>query len=136
MLIVEHFVAPSEVHGLGVFSKHHILKGTLVWLAHPVIDREITRAEMSDLPDHVIQSILTHAEHLTERDIFRLGADGGYFMNHADIPNLLDNGDKMFAARDIESGEELFCDYRVVRVAAFDPDAQPMNNQAAAVGSA
>ena len=136
MLTVEHFVAPSEVHGLGVFSKHFIPQGALVWQAHPILDREITRAELDGLPDHVVRKIMTHAEYLPNRDIFRLAADGDYFMNHADEPNIADAGDTMYAARDIAPGEELLCDYRAVRVVAFDPDAQSAIHQIAAVGGA
>ena len=57
-------------------------------------------------------------------------------MNHADEPNIADAGDTMYAARDIAPGEELLCDYRAVRVVAFDPDAQSAIHQIAAVGGA
>jgi hypothetical protein len=43
-------------------------------------------------------------------------------MNHSDNPNLVDGGEKMFAARDIAIGDELTCDYRIVKVATFHPD--------------
>lgn len=135
MLVVEHFVAPSAVHGLGVFSKNFVPKGALVWRVHPVIDREIHRTELNDLPPHVVQNIQTHAEYLPSRDVFRLGADGGYFMNHSDDPNLIDAGESMFAARDISAGDELFCDYRLVRVVAFDPDEQSTPSLMVAAGS-
>jgi hypothetical protein len=136
LLVIEHYVAPSSVHGLGVFTKHFIPKGALVWRVHPALDREISRAEMEDLPRHVVQNIMTHAEYLPDRDVFRLGADGGYFMNHSDQANLLDAGDEMYAARDIREGEELYCDYRIVKVMAFDPDAHIGINQLAASGGA
>ncbi|MCE6959297.1 SET domain-containing protein [Cereibacter sphaeroides] len=132
MLLVDHYIAPSPVHGLGVFARTFIPAGTKAWQAHPAIDREIPRAELDTLPPHVVSTIRTRAEYIPERDVFRLAADGDAYMNHCDSPNLVDAGDSMYAARDIEAGEELFCDYRVVRVAAFDPDQVPTRDPARA----
>lgn len=122
MLLVDHYVAPSRVHGLGVYSRSFLPAGAIVWSFHPFIDREISVLECDDLPDHVVKLIKDYAEYLPERNMFRLSADGARFMNHSDQPNLRDEGDAMFAARDIYAGEELFCDYRITRVMAFDPD--------------
>lgn len=122
LLLVEHYVAPSPVHGLGVFSRQFIRSGAAVWVVHPVIDREIPLSECQSLPQPVITLIETHGEYLPERGLFRLAADGARFMNHSDQPNLRDEGDMMFAARDIQPGEELFCDYRITKVMSFDPD--------------
>ena len=122
LLLIEHFVAASPVHGLGVFSTQFVAKGTRVWVAHPVIDREISPSELQSLPPHVVKLIETHSEYLSGKDLFRLSADGGYYMNHSNDPNLVDHGDEMFACRDIQQSEELFCDYRIAKVMAFDPD--------------
>lgn len=122
LLLIEHFVAPSPVHGLGVFSTHFVPQGAKVWAAHPVIDREISKRELEDLPPHVVSLIETHSEFLPAKNIFRLSADGGYYMNHSDDPNLADQGDEMFASQNIHPGDELFCDYRIAKVMAFDPD--------------
>lgn len=126
MLLIDHYIASSPVHGLGVFARDFVPSGTLVWKVHPAIDREIHEFELRDLPQHVVKLIETHSEYLAELKRYRLSADGGYFMNHADDPNLLDLGDVMYARRDIHPGEELFCDYRIARVKAFDPDAVPV----------
>lgn len=122
MLLIEHFVAASPVHGLGVFSAQFVPKGMQVWIAHPAIDREICLSELESLPSHVVKLIETHSEYLPGKNLFRLSADGGYYMNHSDDPNLVDRGDEMFADRDIQPSEELFCDYRIAKVIAFDPD--------------
>ena len=121
-MVVEHFVAPSPVHGLGVFAKNFIPNGALVWLAHPALDREIPRSELDSLPEHVAERIKRHAEYLPDKDVLRISADGTYYMNHGEAPNLRDAGDAVYAARDIFAGEELLCDYRVVKVLAFNPD--------------
>lgn len=90
---------------------------------HPLIDREISADEFANLPDNVRRLVRSHGEHDREKRVFRLSADGVFYMNHADDPNLEDRGNEMFARRAIQIGEELFCDYRVARVMAFDPDA-------------
>jgi uncharacterized protein len=121
LLLIEHFVAPSPVHGLGVFSSGFVPAGTKVWIFHPLIDREIPKGDLSDLPPHVVSLIERHAEYFPEREIFRLSGDGDHFMNHADSPNIEDRVDEMFACKDIHSGEELFIDYRAIKVLVFEP---------------
>jgi uncharacterized protein len=134
LLLIEHYVAPSPVHGLGVFSRHFVPAGTLVWAAHPIIDREISPAEMDSLPPHVVALIQIHSEYLADKKLFRLSADGAAYMNHADDPNLLDRGDEMVARRDIRAGDELFCDYRIAKVMAFDPDNFTVNHSSGGIG--
>lgn len=122
LLLIEHYVAPSAIHGLGVFAAGFVPKGTKVWVFHPAIDHAVPVFELDGLPDHVIERIETHSEFLADRAVFRLSADGAYFMNHGDDPNLSDQGEEMFARRDIQHGDELLCDYRQTVVVAFDPD--------------
>lgn len=123
MLLIDHFVAPSEVHGLGVFAGQSVARGAKVYQFHPLIDREMTEADLTNLPESVRRLVKRHGDYDPENRIFRLSADGVFYMNHADDPNLEDQGNEMFALRDIQIGEELYCDYRVSRVMAFDPDA-------------
>ena len=119
MLLIRHFIAPSPIHGLGCFSSVKVSKGEKVWEFHPIIDRIISLADLSTLPDHVAEKVQIHAEFMPDAGIFRLAADGAFFMNHADDPNLEDFGDWMVARRDIEIGEEITCDYRIVKVWSF-----------------
>lgn len=122
MLLIEHYVAPSSIHGLGVFVSVFVPKGAKVWAFHPVIDRVILIADLAGLPDHVIERIEAHSEYLPGRNSIRIAADGDYWMNHSDNPNLEDHRDEVFARRDIHAGEELLCDYRQTVVLGFDPD--------------
>ena len=119
MLLVPHFIAPSPIHGLGCFSSANIKKGKRIWEFHPIIDRIIPQSDLLGLPDHIVQLVQTHAEFVPDAAIFRLAADGAFFMNHSDDPNLEDFGDWMIACRDIEIGDEITCDYRVVKVWSF-----------------
>lgn len=122
MLLVEHSVSKSKIHGLGVFTTHFVRSGQLIWQFHPFVDRIIPEAEMVDFPKHTVNLIRTHAEYFPDLGYYVLASDGDYYMNHEDHPTLIDEGTHMYAARDLEPGEELTCDYRVVNVAAFHPD--------------
>jgi SET domain-containing protein len=122
MLLTDHYISKSEIHGMGVFSAEFIKAGAVVWVYNCVLDIKIQEDKLVGLPEHVIARIKTHAEYFPAERHFILGTDGDYYMNHSDDPNLLDGGDKMFASRDISIGEELTCDYRIVKVATFDPD--------------
>lgn len=122
MLLIEHYVAPSSIHGLGVFSVSFVPKGSKVWTFHPVIDRVIPISDLAGLPKHVIEHIEAHSEYLPKFNAIRISADGDFYMNHSNDPNLEDRGDEVFARRNIQPGEELLCDYRHALVLAFDPD--------------
>jgi len=81
-------------------------------------------SDLEGLPRHVIERIEVHGEYLPHLNAFRLGSDGDLFLNHCDEPNLVDQGDEMFACRDIQVGEELHYNYRQTVVIGFDPDTQ------------
>ena len=86
--MIEHYVAPSPIHGLGVFAAAFVPQGAKVWEYHPAIDRIIPVSDLAGLPDHVIERIETHGEYLPEQNAFVITADGDYYMNHCDDPNL------------------------------------------------
>lgn len=126
MLVVQHSVQPSPIHGLGVFSCETIQKGDLVWRFDARIDLVLSVKDLSGLPASTINHILRHAEFLEDRQVFILGSDGDSYMNHSDEPSLLDNGSVMVASRTLCAGDELTCDYRIVRVLAYHPDMSRM----------
>ena len=121
MLLVDHYVAKSEIHGLGVFSAEDLGAGEALWVFNELVDREIPEERLPELPNHVRDKIYTHAWHRAELKCFWLSADGDYFMNHSDTPTLELREHSFVASRNIKIGDELTCDYRVVKVAAFDP---------------
>lgn len=122
MLLIEHYIAPSVVHGLGVYTSVFIRGGSKVWEFNPVIDKEIAENELPNLPPHTTEMIKRHGEYIPDRRVFRLSGDGDNFMNHSDEPNLDGHGAEMFALRDIQPGEELFIDYRAIKLASVDFD--------------
>lgn len=121
MLTIDHRIGPSAIHGLGVFSNEVIKKDQLVWRFSTVVDKEVHIEDVLTMPDHVVRIFARHACYVDVKRTFIIGADGDYFMNHSPDPNLIDDGEFMHAARDIMPGEELTCDYGVVKVIEFNP---------------
>lgn len=111
MLLIRTFVAPSSIHGLGVFAAEPIVKGDFVWTFDPVIDVEITEAQMADLPDAAREVALAHS-FINEDGRMILSRDNAVFFNHSDDPNTLAGPDGNEALRDIAIGEELTESYR------------------------
>jgi uncharacterized protein len=118
MLLVKTFLAPSKIHGIGLFAAEHIRKGTVIWRMNPTIDLELTEEQVASLAESAREQI----EKYTYLDLVRgkmvLCGDDARFFNHDDAPNCLDypdrDGGKTIAARDIDAGEELTCDYACI----------------------
>jgi uncharacterized protein len=113
MLIVRTYVAPSSIHGLGVFVSEPLKKGTPVWIFNPVIDQEITAKELAALPDAVRDIVLSRS-FVTEDGSTILSRDNGVFLNHSENPTISDDADGSVALRDLAEGEELTEDYRLL----------------------
>jgi len=120
LLLVRTTVRLSDSHGLGVFAEEFIPEGTAIWAYHPVIDRIIPEADLASYPDHVADYLETYCEYFPEQGVLVLSGDNDRFTNHAPDPNtvvVLPNGPEasVIAARDIAAGEEITCDYTVIR---------------------
>jgi SET domain-containing protein len=116
-------LAPSPVHGLGVFALIDIPAGesdlfapmTAEWPAVPL-------AEIEGLPSHARKLIDTYC--LQDAGMAYLPPNGFkiidlvVYLNHSDRPNLrqVDGGSSFVALRDIAAGEELFIDYGKLEV--------------------
>jgi hypothetical protein len=119
VLLVNHYVNRSKIHGLGVFTHEPITAGSLVWRFDPMFDVEIPVSFIGGFSEEIVQMIWHHAEYLEHLGVFRLGCDGDMFMNHSASPTLIDCGDEMRAAHDLHAGTELTCDYSHVCVLGF-----------------
>ena len=122
MLLIDHYVAKSTIYGLGVYSADFVPEGQKVWEFHPVIDQIVREAEFEGLPCHVLLMIKSKFEFLSDRKAFLITLDGDQFMNHSDHPNLISRDFALFAARDVQPGDEMTCDYRHVLVLSFNPE--------------
>lgn len=128
MLLVKTKVAPSPVHGLGLFADQFIPKGTRIWEYSEVVDSRFDASRLVGLTEQEQDELLKHSYLNPSSGLYVVCGDDARYMNHADDPNTEDvgyddglvNGEGItVAARDIQPGEEIFSDYR-----AFDADAR------------
>lgn len=111
MLCVSTELRSSEIQGVGVFATERILENDVVWVFHASIDRVFTEDFPTRLKPTQQRWFVTHATF--ERGFWLLDGDNAKYLNHSMSPNLRCQGDgAMVAARTIEIGEELTCDYR------------------------
>ncbi len=112
MMLVPTYVAPSKIHGMGVFASTFIPKGTPVWAFDSRVDVKYTEAELAAMPEPFRTRIRAHS-YYDETGVYILCWDNAKFMNHTSSPNCDDiDGHPTMANRDIQAGEELTCDYR------------------------
>lgn len=124
MLLVKTVVKESPIHGLGLFAEEFIAAGQTIWRLDPVLDRVIPEAELARMPPHVVEFLDVYAEHYPELSLLVLSGDNDRFTNHSATPNTdmvrpLGPAAEVRATRDIHPGEEITCDYTVVRSRAY-----------------
>lgn len=119
MLLIDTYVGPSAIEGVGVFAAEPIRKGQLIYRFEPSFDRLIGLAELEQMPESIRRFVDRYTyPHPTESGKLVLDADNGRHMNHSLQPNT-DFKDSVFgyAIADIAPGEEITCNY-----AEFEPD--------------
>jgi len=116
MLLVPTRLAPSPIHGFGVFAVEPIAKSTPVWRFAKGLDMEFEADIVATLPAHV-RTFFSHYGYLDRRvQRIILCFDDARFVNHSDMPNVAtdyahDAYGVDVALRDIAAGEELTMDY-------------------------
>lgn len=113
MIIVSTYLGQSAIHGLGVFAKEPIARGTKVWEYNSLFDLTFSEAEFAALPPSVREEIEVHLYQPETGGLLYYESTMGKYMNHHRDPNVdftrIGTG---WATRDIAAGEELTCDYR------------------------
>lgn len=118
MLLVETYVAKSEIEGLGLFAARDVKAGEVTWVYQPGFDTLTSEAELSAMPEHAQRFMRRYAFFDSRLGGHVLCVDDARFMNHAERPNTESRYDAAhpegfdIAVRDIAAGEELTCDYR------------------------
>ncbi len=110
-------LAPSPVHGIGVFALTDIPAGTRDLFAPPRPWVPVPEADVTALPPHARKLVETYC--LWDAGVYYLPPHGFRvvdvvtYLNHADAPNLrqLDGGDYYETTRAVTAGEELTIDY-------------------------
>jgi len=112
MLLVPTYLEKSQIHGFGVFAAEFIPKGTKVWKFQAGFDTLIPEPCMRDLPE-VVQKYLAHYG-TPWNGVGIVFGDEAKFINHSYTPSLFDDleNEAVYAARDIQKGEELTENYR------------------------
>lgn len=116
MLLVSATLKSSPIHGLGCFTNEGIKKGQLVWIMDERIDVRVPASELRSLPEptQAFLHMYGYATTYQGQKVIILCGDHAKHMNHAEDPNLIEGSGDVesdIAARDIEAGEELTCNY-------------------------
>lgn len=115
-------LAPSPIHGIGVFALADIPEGTRDLFSPPRPWVPVPEAEVDALPPHARRLVQTYC--LWDAGTYYLPPDGFrvldvvMYLNHSDTPNLrpVDGGDFYVTTRDVKAGEELTVDYGTLEV--------------------
>jgi len=115
MLLVPTFLAPSPIHGIGLFAAAPIPAGTILWRLDESFDRAVDEVELARLDVVAQLQVQRYAYVDPVRRVRILCGDDARFFNHADDANCRDepdsDGTATVAVRDIAAGEELTWDY-------------------------
>lgn len=115
-------VRPSKIHGIGLFAKKLIQKGTIWWYARPQDVLIFTKNQFqiletshnSKLIDNFIHTLLIYSYYEREYDALILCLDDSRYVNHSYDANSFSKEENGFCAivqRDIQPGEEITEDY-------------------------
>lgn len=119
MLLIDTYVGPSAIEGVGVFAAEPIRAGQLIYRFEPGFDRLISPAELAAMPEAIRRFVDRYTyPHPSDHSLLVLDADNGRHMNHSLQPNT-DFSDAVYgrAIADIAPGEEITCNY-----AEFEPN--------------
>ena len=111
-------LAPSSIHGIGVFAIIDIKKGKRLYCTPRIIPRfyKIPFGSLNKLFPEVKELVLQRWASVVNGSIFQSPNDDAgllFFMNHSDNPNYDIMSDT--ALCDIVKGEEVCEDYRVMK---------------------
>lgn len=121
MMLIETRVAPSGIHGMGLFAATFVPCGTPVWKFQPGFDHDFSPEQFAALPP-LAQAHTRWFCFVSQADgHVILSGDHACFINHSPAPNTGASPDSKppvvtVALRDIAPGEEITCNY-------FDYDA-------------
>lgn len=113
MMMVNTYVAPSKINGLGLFAAEPIKAGTLVWKFDPRWDLIFSRREVQFMLQFRLEYVRKYA--YLDAVGYILCADNAKYFNHSDDPNVTAPAGFTddVAARDIGADEEMTVDYRL-----------------------
>jgi len=115
VLLVPTFLAPSPIHGIGLFAAVPVPAGTVVWRLDEPFDQVVAEGALADLGTVAQLQVQRYAYLDPVRHVRILCADDARFFNHAGDANCRDapdsGGTATVTVRDVVEGEELTWDY-------------------------
>src|SRR5262249_53538182 len=116
MMLIRTRVAPSGIHGMGLFAVEAVAKGTPVWRFEPGFDHDFSPEQFAALPVPAREHTRWFCFVSKADGHVILSGDHACFINHSATPNTGAPADAepsvtTVALRDIASGEEISCDY-------------------------
>jgi SET domain-containing protein len=125
VLLVKSRLAPSPIHGIGVFAGEPIRAGTEVWRFTPGFDQRFALETFAAFPPSLQDFLAAYGWRSRKSGLLCYAADNARHFNHSDEPSCRseyrDGEDEVVtvALRDIGMGEELTDDYRAFDAEAF-----------------
>ncbi len=111
MLRIKAKAKTSPLHGMGLFAQEFIPKGTITWQYDPGYDTSFDEDTYNRLDPESKELFLRHSYYDFNLKKYILCGDDLRYINHSWTPNITSEPDKDIAARDIQPGEELLCNY-------------------------
>ena len=116
MMLIETRVAPSAIHGLGLFTVKFVPRGTPVWKFQPGFDHDFSPDQFAALPPLARRHTRWFCFVSQADGHVILSGDHACFINHAPNPNTGAPPQAVWpivtvALRDIAAGEEITCNY-------------------------
>src|SRR5580704_5514576 len=120
MLLIRTTIAPSEIHGLGLFAAEPVSRGAAIWRFSSGLDLEISELDFEKFMPYEQDVILFYGFHSKKTGKYHLSFDDVRFMNHAEEGNITIDEARgteddvefvLVAARDIAEGDELTQNY-------------------------
>lgn len=117
MLLIPTYLAPSSIHGIGVFAACDVKAGTPIWEFNEKVDQKFSDGEFLEICEHMCyeneQKIRSWS--YFENGVWILCGDNAKFFNHdEDNPSTNEQHGVMTttAKRDLIAGDELTCNYK------------------------
>lgn len=112
MILIKTKIGPSNIHGIGLFADQFIPKGTVTWKYHAKFDTGFTQDEVEQMSEPARKIFLWYAYYDFSQSKYILCFDDQRFINHSKVNYNIESTPEMdIAARDIQPGEEILCDY-------------------------
>jgi SET domain-containing protein len=114
MILIKTKIGQSAKHGIGLFADQFIPKGTPTWKYHPKFDMALSQEDLDEMSETSREQMIWYCYFDFDINKYILCFDDQRFINHSKTNfNIESTPTQDIAARDIQPGEELLCDYNL-----------------------